>query len=288
MSVLDDVICSSDLFGMHKGQICQTCSLGAAFPGSTYEITRSGRLELLECTYEDHSDPNATGWAALFGAMTPVFTGARRDLDYHGWLDLAPFGRAKFTDGNLVAFEPSSAPSPEGNPGATREGQDALVKTKASEVESKRRLGESAAWMEVLTNGARKRTPKPIPFWEALIEKGRGLYGTAEAEWLEDAEHRLRDVLQRVDPRPTLLGYVAERINNGLTLYTFTTDAVAKSAIGLLCAGEWPCWTEIVEAVPEFDQTPVVFDAVDRREWFRRWDISLQRHRAQAEYGVFG
>jgi hypothetical protein len=32
----------------------------------------------------------------------------------------------------------------------------------------------------------------------------------------------------------------------------------------------------------------VVFDAVDRREWFRRWDMSLQRHRVQAEYGVFG
>lgn len=116
--------------------------------------------------------------------------------------------------------------------------------------------------MEVLTNGARKRPSRPIPFWKALIEKGRGIYGTAGAEWLEDTERRLRDVLQRVDPRPTLLGYVAERINNGPTLYTFTTDAVAKSAIGLLCAGEWPCWTEIVEAVPEFDQTHVVFDAV--------------------------
>jgi hypothetical protein len=38
--------------------------------------------------------------------MTMVLTGARRDLNYHGWLDLSGFGRAKFTDGTLVAFEP--------------------------------------------------------------------------------------------------------------------------------------------------------------------------------------
>lgn len=30
----------------------------------------------------------------------------RRDLNYHGWLYLSCFGRAKFTDGTMVAFEP--------------------------------------------------------------------------------------------------------------------------------------------------------------------------------------
>jgi hypothetical protein len=42
MSVLDDVICLSDLFGIDKGKTCQTDSLDAVFPGSTYEITSSG------------------------------------------------------------------------------------------------------------------------------------------------------------------------------------------------------------------------------------------------------
>jgi hypothetical protein len=85
-----------------------------------------------------------------------------------------------------------------------------------------------------------------------------------------------------------LLGYVAERVDDGLTLYTSTANAVGKHEIGLLSAWVWPCWPEIVEAVPEFDQTHVVFDAVSRNEWSRRWDLTLQQHRAQAEEGIFG
>ena len=288
MSALDDVICSNDLFGIHKGETWLTESLGSAFPGSTYEITPSGRLELLECRYEDHSDPNATGWAALFGAMTPVFTGARRDLNFHGWLDLTPLGRAKFTDGNLVVFEPRSTPSLEENPGTKRAAEGAVWQIDASELKRARRSRRSTAWMQILTKVARRQTPKPIPFWEALIEEGRGLYGQAEAEWLADVERRMHNVLERVDPRPMLLGYVAERAGDGLTLYTSTADAVGKHEIGLLSAGEWPCWAEIVEAVPEFDQTHVVFDAVSRNEWSRRWDLTLQRHGAQADEGIFG
>jgi hypothetical protein len=61
MGILDDVLCNNDLFGDHKGETHYTSSLNSAFPGSTYEITPAGRLELLECTYEDRSDPNARG-----------------------------------------------------------------------------------------------------------------------------------------------------------------------------------------------------------------------------------
>ena len=49
------------------------------------------------------------GFARLFGAMTPVFTGGRRDLNYHGWLHISGFGRAKFTDGMRAAFEPEQS-----------------------------------------------------------------------------------------------------------------------------------------------------------------------------------
>lgn len=42
----------------------------------------------------------------MFGMRTTVFAGGRRDLNYHGWLYLSCFGRAKFTDGTMVAFEP--------------------------------------------------------------------------------------------------------------------------------------------------------------------------------------
>ena len=105
MSVMDEILCNHQLFGDHRGKTYQTDSLNAVFPGAKYEITATGRLELLVCDYEDHSDPNAAGFASLFGALTPVFTGERRDVNFHGWLGLSGLGRAKFTDGTLVAFE---------------------------------------------------------------------------------------------------------------------------------------------------------------------------------------
>jgi hypothetical protein len=39
------------------------------------------------------------GVEQLAGSMTKVFTGGRRDMNYHGWLDLYSL-RAKFTDGS--------------------------------------------------------------------------------------------------------------------------------------------------------------------------------------------
>ena len=48
MGVLDDVRCNNDLFGRHKGETHCTDSLNSVFPGSIYEITPTGRLELLE------------------------------------------------------------------------------------------------------------------------------------------------------------------------------------------------------------------------------------------------
>lgn len=105
MSVSDEVVCNHPLFGEHRGKAYQTYSLDSIFPGAKYEITESGRLELLVCNYEDRSDPHAEGMARLFGALTPVFTGERRDVNYHGWMELRGIGRAKFTDGTLVAFE---------------------------------------------------------------------------------------------------------------------------------------------------------------------------------------
>ena len=56
--------------------------------------------------YEDRSDPKAEGWERLAGSLTPVFTGERRDLNYHGWLKLTGFEPSQFTDRALVAFQP--------------------------------------------------------------------------------------------------------------------------------------------------------------------------------------
>ena len=39
--------------------------------------------------------------------MTPIFTGQRSDVALHGWVEFPNFGRAKFTDGTMVAFVPA-------------------------------------------------------------------------------------------------------------------------------------------------------------------------------------
>lgn len=104
---------------------------------------------------------------------------------------------------------------------------------------------------------------------------------------LEEMRRRLRDVLQSVRPRPTVLGYVINRVDEGLILYTVTAKQVGKREVALLCAGQWPCWEQIIRAVPEFDGTQVAFDAVSRHEWCRRWGIRLQEDRLRAEHGIF-
>ena len=109
MSATDEVLCNHPFFGENRGEVHQTLSLEPAFPGAKYEITAWGRLELLVCTYEDRSDPNAEGLTRLAGSLTPVFNGERHGLNYHGWLALPGFGRAKFTDGSLVGFEPETS-----------------------------------------------------------------------------------------------------------------------------------------------------------------------------------
>lgn len=114
MGMFDEVRCNHELFGVHKGETHQTKDLhcmGGAL--EQYEITASGQLEFLEYRVEDRSDPTREGLERFNGMMTIVFTGGRRDLNYHGWLYLSCFGRAKFTDGMLVAFEPEQTHSGE-------------------------------------------------------------------------------------------------------------------------------------------------------------------------------
>jgi hypothetical protein len=89
----------------------------------------------LECTYEDRSDPNAPGWLRLAGMMTPVFTGKRSDVALHGSVEFPGFGRAKFTDGNLVAFEADADPSIERKQAASRGTQTSSAPSLASTID---------------------------------------------------------------------------------------------------------------------------------------------------------
>ena len=107
MGMFDEVECNHDLFGVHKGETHQTRDphwRGGLL--DKYEITPSGRLEFLEYRVEDRSDPTVEGISRLVCMLTTIYTGGRPDLNYHGWLNLSCFGRAKFTDGTMVAWEP--------------------------------------------------------------------------------------------------------------------------------------------------------------------------------------
>jgi hypothetical protein len=143
------------------------------------------------------------------------------------------------------------------------------------------------ATMQVRIKPRRHREALEIPFWTQIEKSGRIFDGSTQKEWLDDAEQRLRSVISRIDPCPVIYGYILERDADGLTIQTVTGLKVAKQAIGQLSSGEWPYWNEIIEAVPEFDMTVVVFDAMSRREWSRRWDMRLQQHRIQLEHGIF-
>ena len=159
--------------------------------------------------------------------------------------------------------------------------------TRKSESLSPRERYTDIATMQVRIKPRRLREALGIPFMRMIENTGRVLDDSTQKEWLDDAEQRLRSVISRIDPVPVSYGYVVERDADGLTIHTVTGLKVAKHAIGQLSSGEWPCWNEIIEAVPEFDMTLVVFDAVSRREWLRRWDMRIQQHRIQAEYGIF-
>ncbi len=154
---------------------------------------------------------------------------------------------------------------------------------------SVRRIGQlpNTARMEILIRGRRLLQPRTIPFLRRVEKANRVLDQATQNEWMDDAERRLRVVISQINPRPAIRGYSVERSRDGLSLCTVTAQRIGKREMGLLCAGDWPCWAEIVKAVPEFHGVEVVFDAVSRFEWSRRWDMRLQHSRICLEYGIY-
>jgi hypothetical protein len=167
MGMFDEVICNHELFGVHKGETHQTKDLhccGGLL--DKYEITPSGRLEFLEYTVEDRSDPNAQGIERFSGTSTTVFTGGRRHLNYHGWLELSCFGRAKFTEeGTMVAFEP------EPDQPSESEHRDEVVKAaqggEGSGVVESDPVGEAKMPIKSAVIGKRFRSAE-LPGWNEL------------------------------------------------------------------------------------------------------------------------
>ena len=51
-----------------------------------------------------------------------------------------------------------------------------------------------------------------IPFLRMIEKMGRILDDSAQREWLDDAEQRLRSVISRIDPVPVSYGYIVESV----------------------------------------------------------------------------
>ena len=125
------------------------------------------------------------------------------------------------------------------------------------------------------------------PFLKAFLKTDRVWDDAAKTEWADDVERRLREVRSQIDPRPLLLGYAIERFGNSVAVFTVSRDELSKQEMAVLARGEWPCWDEIVKAVPEFIHSKTGFDACTNFEWWRKWDVEVEMSRFRLEHGIF-
>ena len=126
------------------------------------------------------------------------------------------------------------------------------------------------------------------PFLAAFLRTDRVWDETAKKEWADDVERRLRDVKARIDPRPQILGYSVQRFNNCVAILTVSPNEQSKNELVALARGQWPCWDEIVKAVPEFIHSKTGFDACRSFEWWRKWDVEVGISRLRLKDGMVG
>ncbi len=125
------------------------------------------------------------------------------------------------------------------------------------------------------------------PFLKAFLKTDRVWDDAAKKEWADDVERRLREVRLQIDPRPMVHGYVIYRFQNSVAMSTVSPSKINKQEMATLSRGEWPCWDEILKAVPEFIHSQVRFDFCTGFEWWRKWDVENEMSRFRLEHGVF-
>jgi hypothetical protein len=125
------------------------------------------------------------------------------------------------------------------------------------------------------------------PFLKASLQTDRVWDDSAKEEWADDVERRLREVTARIDPRPGVLGYTVQRHKNSVAIYTVTPNKQRKQEMAAIARGQWPCWDEIVKAVPELIYSTISFDACTSWEWWRKWDVEDEMSRIRIEHGIF-
>jgi hypothetical protein len=125
------------------------------------------------------------------------------------------------------------------------------------------------------------------PFLKAFPKTDRVWDDTAQTEWADDVERRLRAVTAQIDPRPILRGYTIQRADNSVAVYTVTPNRLMKRYVAALFRGQWPYWGEILKAVPELIHSPIGFDAWVSWEWWQKWDVEDEMSRFRLEDGIF-
>ena len=125
------------------------------------------------------------------------------------------------------------------------------------------------------------------PFLKAFLKTGRVWDDAAMREWADDVERRLREVRSQIAPGPLVLGYTIGRRGNVVVVSTVSRNELSKQEIAALSQGQWPCWDEIAEAVPEFIHSMAGFDACATLEWWRKWDVEDGMSRIRLEDSMF-
>lgn len=142
-------------------------------------------------------------------------------------------------------------------------------------------------------NVGRERHPvhdvklRQTSFLKAFLKTDRVWDDAAKTEWADDVQRRLREVRSRINPGPLVLGYTIGRRGNVVVVSTVSRNELSKQEMAALSRGEWPCWDQIVKAVPELIRSKAGFDACTNFEWWRKWDVEVEMSRIRLEYGMF-
>ena len=221
--------------------------------------------------------------------FTRVLTGRWRYSHFHGWSDLFSSGLANLTEGCLMKVKQEPAKNVSEVLASSGYGSPLSPSTRL-------RGTLPACCVATSFNGPQKEVivpmtvrlqvpeghcdppPRKSPFLKQLVRTTSVLDDASKKEWADDVEFRLRKVIKTLELKGAC--YDVERSGNAVLISTVSPMELTKQQIAALSAGRWLGWAEILDAVPELTRSIVEFDAINRGEWCRRWDIEDAEPRA--------
>jgi len=132
-----------------------------------------------------------------------------------------------------------------------------------------------------------KNNQRKSRFLKAFLKTNRVCDDAVKAVWADDVERRLREVIAKIGTKTITFGYTIQRSKHCVALCTVTPNLQTKQNMAALSSGQWPGWSQIVEAVPEMVHSSTSFDAITSWEWSRKWDVEDEIGRLRLEHGLF-